>query len=439
LRTDQTLACWGSNYGFYSAETEDRDSVYYGQATPPPGEFTQVSAGPWHACGVTTSGTVLCWGNNASGQATPPVGTFTQVSSGGTFRWWPIASHTCGLTTDGTVSCWGDNSSGQATPPPGQFTQVSTGGSHTCGLKGDGTAVCWGASNAGQATPPPVAFTEVSAGESHTCALEVNASVACWGSRAVAETEDEPAVASQLVFAVQPSNTAPLITIQPPVQVMAVDAEGNRVASFTGLVTVAIGRNGGLLLPGRLSGTTTVAAVGGYATFSDLSIDQPGTGYTLVVTSAALTRAESASFNVLLPSLGAGVRVTGGSAIGPGAPIPGSDRQEFVFDVTNAPTGRLVVRDYTFVRSNGTVASLTVDPLLDTATGISSFTQTSPACVTFGGRGRVDTGEVVAFTVDACDHGTPGAGMDSFGLTVPSFNYRKSGTLTEGEIALTTL
>jgi hypothetical protein len=30
-----------------------------------------------------------------------------------------------------------------------------------------------------------------------------------------------------------------------------------------------------------LSGTTTVAAVAGVATFSDLSIDLPGTGYTL--------------------------------------------------------------------------------------------------------------------------------------------------------------
>ena len=54
---------------------------------------------------------------------------------------------------------------------------------------------------------------------------------------------------------------------------------------------------------GTLSGTKTVAAVNGAATFSDLSIDQPGIGYTLVVTSSSLRGTASASFNVLTPSL----------------------------------------------------------------------------------------------------------------------------------------
>ena len=122
-------------------------------------------------------------------------------------------------------------------------------------------------------------------------------------SVAIAQTPDEPAVATRLVYAVQPRNTLPLFTIRPPVQVAAVDTAGNAVTSFTGFVTIAIGKNGGLLLPGTLSGTKTVAAVNGSATFSDLSIDQPGTGYTLVVTSSSLTGAESASFNVLTPSV----------------------------------------------------------------------------------------------------------------------------------------
>jgi len=97
--------------------------------------------------------------------------------------------------------------------------------------------------------------------------------------------------------------TLPLFAIQPPVEVVAVDTAGNTVTSFTGFVTIAIGKNGGLLFPGTLSGTKTVAAVNGSATFSDLSIDQPGIGYTLVVTASSLTGAESASFNVLTPSV----------------------------------------------------------------------------------------------------------------------------------------
>jgi hypothetical protein len=109
-----------------------------------------ISAGTSHTCGVKTDGTLACWGSNSSGQATPPGGTFTQVS-GGTF-------HTCGVKTDGTLACWGDNRQGQATPPGGTFTQVSAGRSHTCGLKTDATLACWGDDGQGQATPPGGTF-----------------------------------------------------------------------------------------------------------------------------------------------------------------------------------------------------------------------------------------------------------------------------------------
>ena len=101
-----------------------------------------------------------------------------------------------------------------------------------------------------------------------------------------------------LVFAVQPSTALPLVAIQPAVQVAVVDADGNRVTNFTGQITIAIGHNGGLLLPGTLSGTKTVTVVNGVATFSDLSIDQAGNGYTLVATVVGATNTESAAFNI---------------------------------------------------------------------------------------------------------------------------------------------
>ncbi len=103
---------------------------------------------------------------------------------------------------------------------------------------------------------------------------------------------------THLVFTTQPRTTLPMQTITPAVQVTAVDDQGNVVASFTGPVTIAIGHNGGLVLPGTLSGTKTVTMVNGVATFSDLSIDQPGNGYTLQVTAAGATGAESAGFDV---------------------------------------------------------------------------------------------------------------------------------------------
>lgn len=132
------------------------------------------------------------------------------------------------------------------------------------------------------------------------------------------------------------------------------------------------------------------------------------------------------------------MRATSVGAIGPGSATPGSDRQDFDFDVINAPGGRLFVRDFTFVRSDGSVASLTADPAVDAATGISSFTKMSAACVQFSGIGRLDTGQLADFTVDACDNGSPDSGVDFFGISVPAFAYSKSGTLTEGEITLAT-
>ena len=101
-----------------------------------------------------------------------------------------------------------------------------------------------------------------------------------------------------LGFTVQPSTTLPLLTIQPAVQVTVLDAFGNRNTSYTGQVTIAIGHNGGLLAPGTLSGTKTVTVVNGVATFSDLSIDEPGNGYTLVVSGPTLTGAESTPFDI---------------------------------------------------------------------------------------------------------------------------------------------
>src|SRR6185503_10505047 len=73
------------------------------------------------------------------------------------------------------------------------------------------------------------------------------------------------------------------------------DAFGNTVTSSTASITVAIGTNPG---GGTLSGSATVAASSGVATFSTLSIDKSGTGYTLAATSGSLTSATSASFNI---------------------------------------------------------------------------------------------------------------------------------------------
>ncbi|HET7250882.1 MAG TPA: hypothetical protein VFI79_13615 [Gemmatimonadales bacterium] len=107
-----------------------------------------------------------------------------------------------------------------------------------------------------------------------------------------------PAPLSQLIFTSQPVATPAGAHIAPAVAVSGEDAFGNLVTTFNGNVTVAIGTNGGSPTPGTLSGTLTVAANGGVATFSDLSIDRAGSGYTLTATATGPTPATSAAFGI---------------------------------------------------------------------------------------------------------------------------------------------
>ncbi len=107
-----------------------------------------------------------------------------------------------------------------------------------------------------------------------------------------------PAALSQLIFTSQPVATQAGAHIAPPVAVSGEDAFGNLVTTFNGNVTVAIGTNGGSPTPGTLSGTLTLAASSGVATFSDLSIDRAGSGYTLTATATGPTPATSAAFGI---------------------------------------------------------------------------------------------------------------------------------------------
>ena len=101
--------------------------------------------------------------------------------------------------------------------------------------------------------------------------------------------------AAKLVFTVQPSNAAAAAAITPGVQVTVQDAQGNTVTTATTSITVAIGTNPA---SGTLAGTTTVAAVNGVATFANVSINSPGTGYTLTASATTLAGASSSSFNI---------------------------------------------------------------------------------------------------------------------------------------------
>ncbi len=103
------------------------------------------------------------------------------------------------------------------------------------------------------------------------------------------------AAADHLAFVQQPTNSQAGAAIAPPITVRILDAFDNLVTTSSANVTVAIGTNPGT---GTLSGTATVAAVNGVATFSTLSIDKVGIGYTLDASSSGLTGTTSTAFNI---------------------------------------------------------------------------------------------------------------------------------------------
>ena len=144
---------------------------------PPPddAQFTQITAGKHHACGLQADGTALCWGRNISGSLEQPGGnpSFTRISAGLNF--------TCGLRIDGAIVCWGRNGVGQATPPDGRFSDVAVGRDHACALK-DGALTCWGKGfpdDADTVQEVP-SLSSIQTGFGITCGLTPSDDMACW-------------------------------------------------------------------------------------------------------------------------------------------------------------------------------------------------------------------------------------------------------------------
>ncbi|MCU1448884.1 MAG: Peptidase families and domain protein, partial [Acidimicrobiales bacterium] len=103
------------------------------------------------------------------------------------------------------------------------------------------------------------------------------------------------ATATKLAITTQPGGGTggTAWTTQPVVKVQ--DTYSNVATTNTSNVTFAITTNPST---GTLSGTTTVAASAGIATFTNLAIDKAGNGYILTATDGALTSAASSGFNI---------------------------------------------------------------------------------------------------------------------------------------------
>lgn len=164
--------CWGRNnrgqLGDGTSGTDRSEPVPVGGGL----SFVSIAAGFEHTCGVAVGGGAYCWGYGNFGQlgdgttgpanvSLTPVAvlggqSFTQLSAG--------YYHTCGITSAGNALCWGWNQSGQIgdgtnaqsrTTPVAvagglQFLELHTGRDHTCGLASTGNAYCWGWSEKGR-------------------------------------------------------------------------------------------------------------------------------------------------------------------------------------------------------------------------------------------------------------------------------------------------
>ena len=114
------------------------------------------------------------------------------------------------------------------------------------------------------------------------------------GSPATFSANGIAAVPARLVVTTQPVSTTAGATLA-AVVFTAKDALNNTTTAFTGPVTVALGANPALA---TLGGTTTVNAVAGVATFSTLSVNRVGTGYTFVGSSPGLISATTTTFDI---------------------------------------------------------------------------------------------------------------------------------------------
>jgi hypothetical protein len=102
---------------------------------------------------------------------------------------------------------------------------------------------------------------------------------------------------TRLEFLQQPQNAAVGDTLAPPVTVQLLNNDGTNDTTGTNAITLSIAASGSSAATATLGGTTTEGAVGGLATFRNLTVDTPGSYY-LTASAAGLTSVVSQSFTV---------------------------------------------------------------------------------------------------------------------------------------------
>lgn len=159
-----------------------------------------------------------------------------------------------------------------------------------------GIPVTWSTGTASVATVSGTGLvTAVGAG---TSVITATSELFPGETRTATVTVDLSAVATQLGVSTQPGGAASGAALSPQPVVQVRNSTGALVSS-TAAVTASIASGGG-----TLGGTTTVNAVGGVATFTNLTVTGTAGARTLQFSSPGLTSATSASFDVTAPPPG---------------------------------------------------------------------------------------------------------------------------------------
>jgi alpha-tubulin suppressor-like RCC1 family protein len=215
LTNGGAVHCWGANFNGQLGDGTNTDRSLPVPVVGLDSGVTAIAAGDEHACAVTSTGAVKCWGWNITGQlgdgttnnsAIPvTVAGLTGVAKAVTAGEW----HTCALKTDGSIQCWGDNRWGQLGGGPnvlvsGPASSIESGSLHVCAVLVGGEVQCWGSNEYGQlgdgtTTNRPIPVTVaglpggaagLSAGYDHSCAVLTSGFLRCWGRNTTGQLGD---------------------------------------------------------------------------------------------------------------------------------------------------------------------------------------------------------------------------------------------------------
>ncbi|NIL57949.1 RCC1 domain-containing protein [Salinispora arenicola] len=210
LTSTGAVLAWGNNTGGELGDGTNTDRTTPVAVKLPTGTtVTAIAVGTFHTLALTSTGALLAWGGNGFGElgdgtttarnepvpVNVPAGTTITAIAGG-------RGHSLALTSTGTVLAWGNNSSGQLgdgtttdsttpvdvnLPPDTTITAITAhDGSHSLALTSTGTILAWGLNSSGELgdgtttnrstpvdvnLPPGTTVTAIDNGDDHSMAL----------------------------------------------------------------------------------------------------------------------------------------------------------------------------------------------------------------------------------------------------------------------------